>query len=96
MYPWPALRIVRPERCHSFSELGQIWIGVMGGFLADIESHRFKGYSVPYLLRWMYEAVAEISKIGRDESTWHEEPQQEMCDRAAKAFTNFKLHADEV
>jgi hypothetical protein len=42
-----ASRIVRPERCHSFSELGQIWIGVMGGFLADIESHRFKGYPIP-------------------------------------------------
>jgi hypothetical protein len=76
--------------------LGQIWIGVMGGFLEDIESHRFKGYPIPYLLRWVYEAMAGISKIGRDEPIWHEEPQQEMRDRVAKAFTDIKLHADEV
>ncbi len=76
--------------------LGQLWRGVMTGILEDITSHRFKGYPVTYLLRWIYEAMNNISKIGRDEPTWHEEPQQEMRDRAAQAFTDIKLHADVV
>jgi hypothetical protein len=76
--------------------LGQIWIGVMSGFLEDIAGDRFKGYPVPYLLRWIYEAMNNISKIGRDEATWHAEPQQDMRDRAAQKFTDIRLQVDVV
>jgi hypothetical protein len=66
--------------------LGRLRLGVMSGFFADVEAGRFENYPIPYLLQHVYEALATIQTIGRDESTLHAVPGQDMRDRVAQTY----------
>jgi hypothetical protein len=74
--------------------LGPIWIGVMGGFLEDVEAERYKGFSdmMPYVLEHVYDALYSIVSIAEREKKIAATPQQRLRDLVAASFTNIKDH----
>ncbi len=76
--------------------LGPMWVGVADGFLADVAARRFENFPIPYMLQHVYDALENISKVGRDEPTMHEEPDQKMRDAVATYFTTIRQRTDHL
>jgi hypothetical protein len=74
--------------------LGPIWLGVMGGFLADVEAERYRGFAtmMPYVVEHVYDALYSIISIAELETKIHATPQSRLRDAVFDSFTNIKDH----